>query len=254
MVKGREPSPLQQPLIVTLTSYPPRFPRLAKTIASLLDQTVVADRTVLWIAEQDRAAVPDDVRILEAHGLEIRGCDDLRSFKKLIPALETWPGSTFVTADDDVYYPPTWLESLVVASVTAPGHVVAARSHLAKLDGEGWFMPYADWQLATSARTAPSADTRFFPTGVGGVLYPPAAFAPMVGETHTFQELCPYGDDIWFFWMARLAGTRHCRARDWFDIVSWPDTQEVALYNDNLLGDRNDRQIRAMERHFGPVP
>lgn len=250
---SRRPNPLDAPLIVTLTSYPPRFGVLHKTLASLLDQTVRADRTVLWIAEQDLAALPLAVRAMEAHGLEIRACRDLRSFKKLVPALQQWPGSYFVTADDDVYYPPHWLESLVVESQANPGCVVAGRVHLARTSTDGLLEPYGQWELATSHRSAIDATTRLFPTGVGGVLYPPGAFVDEVLDDRLFSALCPHGDDIWFFWMSRLAGTDQRRARNWFDIISWPQSQDVALCNDNLFNDRNDVQIRAIQEHYGPV-
>lgn len=249
----RRPHPLDAPLIVTLTSYPPRFATLHRTLASLLDQTIRPDRTILWIAEDDLAALPPAVRAMEEHGLDIRGCADLRSFKKLVPALHAWPGSYFVTADDDVYYPPQWLESLVAESAAHPGHVVGGRVHLARTAPDGLLLPYGAWELATSRREARDPDTRLFPTGVGGVLYPPGAFVDEVLDERLFTSLCPHGDDIWFFWMARLAGTGQRRARDWFDMISWPQSQDVALCSENLFNDRNDMQIKAMERHYGPV-
>ena len=49
-------------------------------------------------------------------GLEIRECDNLRSFKKLVPALQTFPNAFIVTADDDLYFAPNWLETLATAA------------------------------------------------------------------------------------------------------------------------------------------
>ena len=253
-VRRRAAHGLDASLVVTLTSYPPRFPDLAKTLRSLVDQTIAADRTELWVAESDAAALPREVQDLRAHGLTIETCRDIRSYKKLIPALERDAASYYVTADDDVYYPPHWLASLVRGAKAHPGAVIASRAHMAHLTDEGRLPPYASWELATSRTRSESGDAVLFPTGVGGILYPPTAFTEQVFDEKSFMEICPRGDDIWFFWMARMAGTPHRRTRDWFDIVEWPQTQEVALYNDNLLADGNDSQIRAMERRFGPVP
>ncbi|NQX93392.1 MAG: hypothetical protein HRT64_00430 [Erythrobacter sp.] len=108
--------------------------------------------------------------------------------------------------------------------------------------------------MASHLQTAPDSQSRLFPTGVGGVLYPPGAFDKQVTDENLFMKLAPRGDDIWFFWMARLAGTQQRRTEEWFDLLEWPSSQEVALAADNLHGDGNDRQIRAMEEHFGPVP
>ncbi len=245
---------LPAPLYVTLTSYPPRFPDLGKTLRSLLDQNMPADAVQLWIAHDDLSALPDDVRALEEAGLEIKPCDDLRSYKKLIPALKENPDCFYVTADDDVYYPPEWLAGLVATAKKYPGHVIATRSHMAHRDEAGMLAPYATWELAASQTQNRDDGRVLFPTGVGGILYPPSCFADEVLNQELFMKLCPRGDDIWFFWMARKAGTQHRRTHDHFDIIDWPDTQDIALAAQNLYSDGNDSQIRAMETHFGPVP
>lgn len=252
LVEDRHPHGLDNSLILTLTSYPPRFPTLAATLRSLLDQRMRADHTILWLTEADAACLPDDVLALTSHGLEIRTCADLRSYKKLIPALQAFPGAWFVTADDDVYYPPTWLESLV--GQARRGTVVAARAHMANLDAAGHLLPYGTWVMNTHHPRARSSDTRLFPTGVGGVLYPPGAFADEVMDEQAFMRLCPHGDDIWFFWMARMAGNDHVRTPDGFEVLAWPSSQEVGLFQENQLNSRNDPQIRAMEQAYGPVP
>ena len=83
---------------MSLTSYPPRYRALANTLRSLIDHTVRADRLVLWIAHDDLVALPPEVRALAAHKLEVRGCDDLGPFKKLVPSLLAFPDATIVTA------------------------------------------------------------------------------------------------------------------------------------------------------------
>ena len=245
---------LRAPLQIVLTSYPPRFADLALTIRSLLDQTVAADRIALWVAREDRGSIPAEVEMLRQHGLEILTCKDLRSYKKLIPSLRDSPSAYHVTADDDVYYPPSWLDSLVSVAGVRQSSVVAARAHLARTWADGTLKPYADWQLATDELQARDERTRLFPTGVGGILYPPNAFAYEVFNEAAFFELCPFGDDVWFFWMTRLAGVEQVRARDWFDVVEWPRSQRVALANENLHNNRNDVYIRAMEMRYGLIP
>ncbi len=253
-VSAPRPHRLNAQLIVSLTSYPARYPTLAMTLKSLLDQTVAADRTILWIAHDDFATLPEAVIKLVAAGLDIRRCDDLRSYKKLIPALDAYPDAYIVTADDDVYYAPAWLEGLVTAAAGGGRNVVAGRVHLMRCDARGLAVPYATWELATSHRTPPSADTRLFPTGVGGILYPPGTFTADVFDRALFERLCPAGDDIWFFWMARRNGMGQIPAARPFHLIDWPSSQESALYLENLYGNRNDLQITAMEQHFGPVP
>lgn len=245
---------LASPLVVTLTSYRPRFRHLEKTLRSLLDQRIRPDRVELWLTEPDRAALPGGIEALKEHGLRIETCRDIRSYKKLVPALERDPDCTYVTADDDVYYPRGWLAGLVDAAREHPGAVIGGRTHMARRQGDGTLEPYDQWELATSRREATGDRELPFPTGVGGVLYPPGSLPPETLDEAAFMELCPRGDDIWFFWMARLAGTAHRRIAGRFDVIEWPGTQKVALQNDNRLADGNDRQIRAMEARYGPVP
>jgi hypothetical protein len=252
VVRERRRHGLATLLVVSLTSYPERFPTLAATIRSLIDQSVRPDRTILWIAHADLDAVPADVRALEAHGLEIRGCRELRSYKKLLPALAAFPDACHVTADDDLYYPPDWLERFVAAVDPDRPAVIAMRAHLARIGAGGRLQPYGSWQLAT-ANLGDAEDGLLFPTGVAGILYPPGALAEEVHDEATFMHLCPRADDVWFFWMARRRGTEQTRVPGGFDLVVWPSSQAVGLLNDNMFGGGNDRQIRAVEDAIGPV-
>ena len=238
-------------LIVSLTSYPARFGTLHLTLGCLLDQTVRADRTILWIAHGDFDALPAPVRGLERHGLEIRGCDDLRSYKKLVPALEQFPDAFVATADDDVHYPRRWLEQLVAGS--APGVISCHRAHRMRRSADGRLLPYRQWDFAVEDEAAarPSAD--ILPTGIGGIFYPPRSLDARVTEREAFLRLCPGGDDLWFAWCARMAGSLYRKVGGRFRIVNWPRTQESSLWNDNEEGG-NDRMIRALEEEFGPLP
>src|SRR5262249_15606303 len=78
-IAGR-PHGLPRPLIVSLTSYPPRFPTLALTLKCLLTQSVTPDHLVLWVTRDDFSLLPRDVLDLRSHDLEIALAPDLRSF------------------------------------------------------------------------------------------------------------------------------------------------------------------------------
>lgn len=254
-ISNPKPHGLDGKLVVTLTSYPPRFPTLAATLKSLLDQKICADHTVLWLAEKDLPQLPKEVLSLKNHGLEIRVCNDIRSYKKLIPALSAYSGSWFATADDDVYYPPSWLRNLVVkAQQNKKPVVVASRAHLARVDEKGIFLPYKLWEENTKCKKVSLNRGRIFPTGVGGVLYSPGSLPECVHDEDRFMNLCPDGDDIWFFWMSRMAGANHVTTKKNFDIIPWPTSQNCALFHTNVVNKKNDLQIVNMQKEFGPVP
>lgn len=226
---------------------------LAKTIKSLLNQDVDADHIILWISHQDKSSLPGEVIDLQNFGLTIHFCEDLKSYKKIVPALEAFPDCYIVTADDDVFYNEDWLRSLI-RTYNSRKTIVACRCHLAEISDDGYFMPYRTWTFSTSRLQNPNNHTRLFPTGVGGVLYPPGSLDCRVTDASTFSCLCPNGDDIWLYWMAKLAGSLHFRTRRYYPIISWDSSQECALFHDNLFGGGNDRQIRNMESTFGRLP
>ncbi len=244
-IAGRAVAPrphgLRAPLIVSLTSYPARFPGLHLVLRSLLSQTVAADRVILWLDAGDEARVTPEILALD---VEIRICPNWRSYKKIVPVLLEAPDAFVVTADDDVYYGPDWLEALLRR---AEAGVVCHRAHRVTQAG-AVPAPYGDWQRNIAA---PDAGPLIFPTGVGGVLYAPGVFHPDVTDAALFQALAPSADDVWLYWMHRLAGSRPEKIGGRFRITEWPGSQAQNLRGGNLVGDGNDRAVRAMLDHYG---
>lgn len=248
------PHGLDTPLIVSLTSFPLRFPTLLPTLKGLMRQSMAPDRVQLWIAEEDMAALPAEVRALAAEGLEILPCTDLRSYKKIVPALRAHPDATIVTADDDLYYGPDWLAGLVDAARRHPDDVIGHRAHRIAYGPDGRMLSYELWKKNIAGEVS---GPDIFATGVGGVLYPPGCLHPDVTREDLFRTLCPHADDIWLYWMARRQGAeiRHVGPRT--RIVEWPGSQESNLraINRGAPGETgNDRAIAAMTAHFGPPP
>lgn len=238
---------LPAPLIVSLTSYPARFATLTLTLQCLLSQSVRPDRVVLWIAWSDLNTLPANVTALRAHGLDIRPTSDLRSFKKFVPALRLWPHAFIATADDDVFYPTTWLAELVAGYAPGRSEIPCHRAHLIRLSAAGVPLPYVQWRH--DVRHGPvSALT--FPTGVGGALYPPGSLHVDATQEDIFSKLCPANDDAWIYWMGRLAGWRFRKIGARRSFIPWPGTQRIALQHENASGG-NDAQIANLIAHYG---
>lgn len=237
---------LAAPLILTLTSFPARFPTLHLTLRSLLAQSVRADRVVLWIAEADFSSLPKRVLDLQADGLEVRRCEDLKSYKKIVPALLAFPDAYLVTADDDIYYWSTWLEELVRA-LSVGAELPCHRAHRIVRQSDQRPAPYVDWQQ----NIGPEAGPDIFPTTGHGVLYPPDSFDRRVTNVDMFNAMCPTGDDIWLFAMAELEGKQFRKVGARRRFHEWLGTQRQSLYSSNGSGGGNDRQIAGMRAHFG---
>jgi hypothetical protein len=108
---------------------------------------------------------------------------------------------------------------------------------------------YLSWEFDVQDEAARRPSIDLLATGVGGILYPPNSLHPDVREAALFQRLCPTGDDLWFYWMARRIGTMYLKVGPAFDTIIWPGTDEHALFHQNA--DANDWQIGALLERYG---
>ncbi|WP_378941460.1 glycosyltransferase family 2 protein [Paracoccus sp. R86501] len=238
------PHGLPSELIVSLTSYAARFGTLEHTLQAITRQTVQPDRVILWLDEGDRDALPDAIRQMPA--VQVAFCPDWRSYKKIVPTLLDHPDAHVVTADDDVYYPADWLEGLVTA-VHDGARIACHRAHRVVMSGAAP-APYDDWQHNI---TAPEELPLVFQTGVSGVIYAPGSLHRDVTRDDLFTRLAPSADDVWLYWMARLAGSQPRKIGPKARILEWEGSQTTNLRHDNRQGSGNDRAIAALMGHYG---
>jgi hypothetical protein len=249
---SQKPHGLPGELIVSLTSYRPRFPTLRPTLLCLLSQSMKPDRVILWISEDDLAFIPKDVIELKADGLEIRVAENLRVYTKIIPALKNYPEAFIITADDDTYYPPRWIEMLV-NEWSGDGKQIVAHCAYEITYENGEPKSYNSWKWNVKG---PSEKEDLFGLGVGGVLYPPGSLLrPEVLRDDLFAHLAPSADDLWLYWMARKNGSRYKKSSyNGYHIV-WPGSQTVALAIENtgrVDGEcAYDRKIRSLIDYYG---
>lgn len=235
-VQAREKGPK---LIVSLTSYPKRMYDIHMCIYSLLSQTTKPDKVILWLAESQfpnrEEDVPKKVLQLCQYGLEICWCPDYKSHKKLVPALQAYPDDVIVTADDDLYYAPDWLEKLWNKYQELGSGVIAHRCHRIKIQADK-IQPYTSWQFCVR-----TGDTTYlnFQTNGGGTLYSPGSIHPDVLKVDKAMELCPCADDVWFWGMTVLAGTKIHVLDNPNPIVYTNAIREVCLNQDGTLFSTN---------------
>lgn len=102
-------------MVVSLTTFPLRIGKVHLTIQSILRQSRPADRILLWLSKEEfpeEAQLPANLLRLKEKGLDIRFCDNIRSFKKVFYTAQEFENDVIVTADDDALYPENWLEGL----------------------------------------------------------------------------------------------------------------------------------------------
>lgn len=237
------------PLVVTLTSYPARYGTLALTLKGVLRQSLRADHTFLCLTAGDEVTLPPEVLALRAEGLEIiTEPEPLKVYTKFVPVMRAHPGVCVVTADDDLPYGADWLAGLVETAQAHPGRVIAHRAHRVCWQGDK-LAPYDSWPKNISgAQEGPE----IFATGVGGVLYPPGCLHPDALRSELFLRLCPGADDIWLYWMTRLAGSVVRHVGPPMRVIEWPGSQQQSLRAQNHGASAgNERAIAAMTAHYG---
>ena len=241
-------------VVVSLTTYPGRVYDVHFAVHSLLSQTMLPDRLVLWLSEDEfprrEGDLPEELLSLRRRGLEIRFVSgNARAYKKLLPALAAFPDAVVVTADDDIYYPPDWLKTLLVARARRHDAIWAARVRRVSLPG-----PYLSWPvLGDGAEPAPPAT--LFPTGCGGVLYPPGSLDSRVSDEAAALRLAPSNDDIWLWAMGALRGTPVGACPEAMPILRFTNpAREAGRTDDGRLIDvnkvANDTQIAAVLAAF----
>lgn len=194
-------------VIVSLTSFPAAIQYATQAVKSILDGSVLPDKVVLYLTflQFGEEGLPDELIALERSNplFEIRDYPiEIRSYRKLIPALADFPEAIIVTVDDDVKYDKNMLRQLLKLHQQHPDAVLA---HRAKRIVDG--APYKRWK---KYRWYHFLFNRIYEeyhtiqTGVGGVLYPPNCLDKSMLDVELFRELAPTTDDIWF-WAAAVS-------------------------------------------------
>ncbi|MDR1323176.1 MAG: glycosyltransferase family 2 protein [Candidatus Margulisbacteria bacterium] len=245
-------------LIISLTSYPARVPYVHHTIKTLLNQNLKPSRIILWLKPEDyprgENQLPKKLLKLKKKGLSIEWTRDIKSFTKLIPALQKYPDDIIVTVDDDIFYPEDMLERLYQAHLVFPDIIwtsVAPRISCAK-NGNLLSCDH-QWKEASDDNRLPSYNNGVF--GVSGVLYPPRVLHKDVCREDLFLKLCPTHDDLWFWAMAVLKGTKIASlGYDYYHLgeLYVPNTQETGLWHTNTTS-RSYAQLKNILKYYPQI-
>lgn len=245
---------LNPQIIISLTTYKKRINTVHLTINTLLNQTYPIDKIILWLAEDEFTlnTIPNEVKQLQEKGLEIAFCKDIKSYKKLIPSLKLYPNDIIITVDDDAYYKKDIVEKLITSYKQYPKSIHCLRGHKMKFDSNKIPISYNQWEFLTQD-FKPGYD--IFPTGLGGVLYPPNCFYKDILNEELFMKLAPSGDDIWFKVMGLLnrypSKVIEQENNFYANVTVIDGTQDVALWQQNKNEETgNNVQIRNVFTYY----
>ena len=173
-----------------------------------MNQSVKPNKIILWLSKiqfpnQENDLIKELLE-LQNYGLTIRWLDDdIKSYKKLIPALIEYPNDVIITADDDLYYPNYWIERLVKSYLSDPKVVHTHCSTKIIVEND---------LIRFKARYGLDGDgSKLFTNkilGGSGTLYPPHVLHHDITNKDKFLCLAPTNDDIWFWAMALANNTK----------------------------------------------
>lgn len=228
-------------IIVSLTTFPARINKIYLVIESLLRQSVLPDKIILWLSEEQYCSLdelPHSLLRLQNHGLEIRIVEgDRRSHKKYLYTLIEHPEDILVTVDDDIIYRSTMLEELMAQHRLFPDAIIAQYTHNMLYEADGSLKAYNRW-----VNNAAQGDYLFFGSG-GGTLFPPKSLHKDVTDVETAMRVCPAADDIWLNAMARLAKTPIIHSDRYTVVLPVLNRLAQPLSADNMTNG-NDVQLR----------
>ena len=238
-------------VIVSLTSFGKRIKEVYLAIESIMQGTLKPNRIILWLAENEFGGktLPKTLQYQQKRGLQIEYCDDIRSYKKIVPTLIKYPDACVVTIDDDAMYEFDLLENLVRAHQENPTDICACRMHRIALDDQKKPKSYLKWDMLVYPE---EKSNLLFLTSGGGTLFPPHCFVEEFFNRDAYMSLCPYADDVWINAMIWMSGrtitkafTHSLKGCDYTPSFA---EQDFALSDDNTnsLNCRNDIQIKAV--------
>ncbi|MBU4259953.1 MAG: hypothetical protein KKH45_11305 [Proteobacteria bacterium] len=237
---------------VSLTTTSFRIHQISKVIRTLLNQSYIPERVVLWVSLEpylkdegvNEIDIPAKLKKMQSKSIfEIAWTKNIGSYRKLIPSLMKYEG-VIVTADDDTFYPRDWLKRLFDMYLENPHHICCYRGTKMQKNNDGSFVLYAKWKSFESDENGRYC----FPTGKDGILYPLESLSREVFNEEAFKKLAPTGDDIWFKAMSMLNNTLVRKIRDHKDFPTLPSSDETGLLSINKVA--NDEQIIAVFNEY----
>lgn len=251
-------------IIVSLTSFPAAIGLVPGAVRSILGGSVLPDRLVLYLAAPQfpGRVAPEEIAALAVENplFEVRWCElDIRSYKKLVPALADFPDDIIITVDDDLRFERRMVEMLLKRHAEYPDAIVGHRVRRIEFDRECRLKPYRQWKRYKEwrflTRSLKPAYGNLMTGGAGG-LYPPRSLDPEMLDPDLFMSMAPTVDDIWFWAAAAARGTKTAPVP--FGLVKLHEQEkpgEIALANVNLHSgvDVNRRTVEAIIEKYPAI-
>jgi hypothetical protein len=235
-------------VVVTLSTIPSRAMHLRSTLNSLLAQTTPADRIMLALpahSKRENRPYPAVTELNIPAGIDVVQTQDLGPATKVLPAVSAERDAIIIVVDDDVIYPPHFIETLVAAHNAHPQKALAYRG--VNIDTSREFVDL-EHIFASGIGAAQKVDIVF---GTWGYLLPPGTLFEGMDGTSKTQDAHKWVDDIWVSGqLAKNGVERLIVAATEIPIETMNAARLSLAGGPNQSGENDRRAIQAFEQYW----
>jgi hypothetical protein len=156
-------------VIISLTSWKARITAVAKTLYSLIKQSLNCHIVLTLCTEEfpnKEQDLPNTLRLFAENNLiEILWCDkNIKSHKKYVHVFKKYEYTRvpIILADDDLLYKKDFANTLYTAHKLNLHCIIASRCHYVMFDSNHKVLPYRQWEYETKKQ---SGKFLFFTSG-----------------------------------------------------------------------------------------
>jgi len=206
-------------VIVNLTTTSHRLHLCSATIFSLIQQSLIPNKIIIWVSESSYlsdkgvSSIPEWVSFLNGFLnskeslIEVKYTANTGPYRKIIPALRTFTvDDILVYADDDVIYGKDWLKKIITKfEMNDRRFVVAPRVRLIKKNILGINRGYNSYPICSSDSLLKD---EYIITGVGGCALCTSHIKDFFISMNDYLDVAPTTDDLWISKIIQLSGTK----------------------------------------------
>jgi hypothetical protein len=136
--------PLQEKVIVSLSTSPKRISKIEPVINNILEQTLVPDAIVLnlpIVFKRNNSKFTLPLPTFTQHSkILVNFVDDIGPITKVLPTAKLYsdPETIIISIDDDIIYPKNRIQELVETAIKYPNAVVTSSEVVKEELVEGW--------------------------------------------------------------------------------------------------------------------
>lgn len=237
-------------IVVSLSSDEDNFDNLEYTLYSIFNQKVSPDKVVLWLSnEYELSELPYSITKYVKSGLDIRFVEDKGTYTKAIYALREFKDSIVVVADDNIYYPKTWLLKLYHSYISHPEDIHVHNMAKVVFD-KNEFESFRKWKKFAGGD---KSDFISFPISSGGVLYPPNCFVNDINREDIYKNKVNTIWEVWSWVISVVSGRKVRQVKNHIGRFAVTGIAEgFKKYNINLnQSELKDEQLEQLFGYYG---